>query len=61
MIERMLEAISILSDEEKEIIEMFYFEGITESDIAKIKGVTKQAVSKRKKHILKKLLYYFEK
>lgn len=60
MIEKLTEAINTLSEDEKEIIELFYFEELNEFDIAAIKGVSQQAISKRKKHILKKLSNYFK-
>ena len=60
MIEKLPEAISVLSDEEKEIIRQLYFNHISERDLGKILGVPRTTISYRKDRALKKLKKFFE-
>ncbi len=60
MIEKLPEAISILNDEEKEIIRQLYFNHISERDLGKILGVPRTTISYRKDRTLKKLKKFFE-
>ena len=60
MIEKMLEVIALLSDEDKELIKMLYFDGMTERQVSDITGIARTTVNYRRKRILKKLSNYFE-
>ena len=60
MIEKLPEAIEVLSEEEKELIEMLYFEGMTERQITTVTGVPQTTINYRRKRILKKLSDFFE-
>ena len=51
----------MLSVEEREIIQMIFFEELTEREVAKKQGISQVAVHKRKQRILSKLKGYFEK
>ncbi len=48
-------ALSLLSEEEEELIRLLFFEGYTEREVAKKMGIYHNAVHKRKKTILQKL------
>lgn len=58
MIEKLLE---VLSDEDKELVEMLYFDGMTEREITRLTGVARTTINYRRKRILKKLSSFFEK
>lgn len=60
MIEKLPEAISVLTDVEKEIIRQLYFNHISERDLSKILGVPRTTISYRKERALKKLKKFFE-
>lgn len=60
MIEKLPKAISILSDEEKELIEQIYFNHISERELSAIYGISHTAIQNRRKRILLKLKNYFE-
>ena len=60
MIEKLPEAIEVLSEEEKELIEMLYFERMTERQITTVTGVPQTTINYRRKRILKKLSDFFE-
>ena len=60
MIEKLPEAIEVLSEEEKELIEMLYFEGMTERQVTTVTGVPQTTINYRRKRILKKLSDFFE-
>ena len=60
MIEKLPEAISILTNEEKELIQQIYFNHKSERQIAIELGVSNVTVNKRKIKILKKLKDFFE-
>lgn len=47
-----------LTEEESELIYLLYFEGLTEADVAKSKGVSPTTVNTRKTEVLKKLRKY---
>ena len=55
LIETVRKAMSRLNDEEREIIERFYFNDETLSSVARSKKVSYQAIQWRKNNILKKL------
>ena len=55
MIEKLLEAIALLSDEDKELVEMLYFDGMSEREITRLTGVARTTINYRRKRILKKL------
>lgn len=61
MIEKLLRCISLLSNSEQELIKAIFFDGESERDFAKRKGVYHNAVHKRKMRILKKLRNLLEK
>lgn len=61
MIEKMREALNILSETETKIIYGLFFEGKTGKVIAKDLNVSEMAISKRKQTILKKLRKHLEK
>ena len=48
-------ALDSLKAGDKELIESIYFIGMTESEIAEEKGITRQAVNNRRRKIIKKL------
>ena len=52
---RLYQALEELNVEERLLIDALFFSGITESELAARLGVTQQAVSKRKKRLLRKL------
>ena len=49
------EAIQALSDEERQLVEYIYFDGMTEAEVAKILKISQQAVGKRKNKVIDKL------
>lgn len=61
MIEKVHEALSILSETETQIVYGLFFEGKTGKVIAKDLNVSEMAISKRKQTILKKLRKHLEK
>lgn len=58
MLDRLNDCLSLLSAEEKELIQMIFFEELTEREIAKKQGISQVAVHKRKQRILHKLKSY---
>ena len=52
---RLYQALDELNVEERLLIDALFFSGITEGELAARLGVTQQAVSKRKKRLLRKL------
>ncbi len=60
MIEKLPEAIEVLIEEEKELIEMLYFEGMTERQITEVTGVPQTTINYRRKRILKKLSVFLK-
>jgi len=61
MIEKLPEAISILNDEEKELIQQIYFNHISERELAKLWNIPRKTLSYRKDKVLLKLRNFFEK
>lgn len=61
MIEKVREALGILSETETKIVYGSFFEGKTGKSIAKDLNVSEMAISKRKRTILKKLRKHLEK
>ena len=59
MIDRLNKCLAKLSDSDRELIELLYFEGISETDCAEILGVTRQNINKIKHRILCKMQKYF--
>lgn len=60
MLDRLSDCLSLLSDEENELIHMIFFEELTEREIAKKQGISQVAVHKRKQKVLNKLKSYLE-
>lgn len=58
---RLYQALALLSDDERELIERLYFQEQTERETAVQMGIYHNAVHKRKKRILKKLKKILEK
>lgn len=54
-------ALSLLPDDERELIDRLFFQGQTEREAAECMGIYRNAVHKRKNRILKKLKKFFEK
>ena len=59
MIDRLNKCLAKLSDSDRELIELLYFEGISETDCAEILGVTRQNINKIKHRILCEMQKYF--
>ena len=59
MIDRLNKCLAKLSDSDRELIELLYFEGISETDCAEILGVTRQKINKIKHRILCEMQKYF--
>ena len=59
--EQLHKALSLLPDDERELIDRLFFQGQTEREAAECMGIYLNAVHKRKNHILKKLKKFFEK
>lgn len=55
MNERLHHAVDVLPRAERELIHAIYFEGITEREYAKRKGISQMGVNKRRRKILSKL------
>lgn len=53
-------ALSLLSDDEQELIDRLFFQGQTEREAAESMGIYRNAVHKRKNRILKKLKIFLE-
>ncbi|WP_019680631.1 hypothetical protein [Ruminococcus flavefaciens] len=60
MIEKLPEALSVLSDAEKEYIELLYYKEMTERQAAEAIGIAQPPFHRRKNRILKKLSNFFE-
>lgn len=60
MLDKLEASLSLLSTEEKKLIQMIFFEELTEREIARKQGVSQVAVHKKKKKILNKLKGYFK-
>ncbi len=54
-------AISLLSDDERELVDRLFFQGQTEREAAAEMGIYHNAIHKRKNRILKKLKKFLEK
>lgn len=59
--EQLHKALSLLPDDERELIDRLFFQGQTEREAAEHMGIYRNAVHKRKNRILKKLKKFFEK
>jgi len=55
LLESLRAALLALAEEERQLIEYIYFDGLSEKETAKKFRITQQAVSKRKAKIIKKL------
>ena len=55
MVEKLYEAIGTLSKSEKELINAIYFEGLSQTEYAKVIKKSKQSISKKHIRIIKKL------
>lgn len=60
MLDKLEVCLSLLSTEEKELIQKIFFEELTEREIARKQGVSQVAVHKKKQKILNKLKGYFK-
>jgi len=47
--------LSLLADDERDLIEALFFQGLTEAEYASQLGVTQQNINKRKQRVLKKI------
>lgn len=54
-------AMQILTAEQREVIQLFYFQGYKKSEIAEIKGISNAAVGQQINRALKQMKNYFEK
>ena len=59
--EQLHKAISLLSDDERELVDRLFFQGQTEREAAAEMGIYRNAVHKRKNRILEKLKNFLEK
>ena len=59
--EQLHKALSLLPDDERELIDRLFFQGQTEREAAECMGIYRNAIHKRKNRILKKLKKFFEK
>ncbi len=59
--EQLHKAISLLSDDERELVDRLFFQGQTEREAAAEMGIYRNAVHKRKNRILEKLKKFLEK
>ncbi|WP_295158311.1 RNA polymerase sigma factor, partial [uncultured Ruminococcus sp.] len=60
MIEKLSKGMAILNDEEKALIEMLYFDGMSERQITEVTGIARTTLNYRRNRILKKLSDFFE-
>ena len=60
VVDKLHTALLQLPKEERALIYALFFDGKTESEVAKHLGVSRQAIQKRKNRILKKLKKFFE-
>lgn len=58
--EKLLSCINMLSDEEKNLIQLRFFHEMRFKEISELFGITEEAAKKRSQRILKKLLVYYE-
>ncbi len=54
-LQKLREAMKLLKDEERRLIEMYYWDEMTMQEIADVFGISKMAVSKRHQKILDKM------
>ena len=54
-VDKLHQCLDLLSEDERNLINAIYFNGITEREFAKVQGVSQVAVHKRKHRILKKI------
>ncbi|WP_455530648.1 RNA polymerase sigma factor [Ruminococcus sp.] len=60
MIEKLSKGMAILNDEEKALIEMLYFDGMSERQITEVTGIARTTLNYRRNRIMKKLSDFFE-
>ncbi len=60
MMDKLQDCLSLLSQEERELIHDSFYTELTERDIAAKLGISQAAVNKRKKRILEKIKKYLE-
>lgn len=60
MFDKLNDCLSLLSAEEKELIQMIFFEELTEREIAKKQGISQVAVHKKKQRTLNRLKKFLE-
>lgn len=60
MLDKLEDCLSLLSTEEKKLIQMIFFDELTEREIAAKQGISQVAVHKRKQRVLNKLKKFLE-
>lgn len=60
-IEHIHEALTQLTEKERQLVGILFFQGLTERDAAAMLGISQPAVHKQKMRILKKLKIFLEK
>lgn len=60
-VERLYAALELLTEKERSLINAFFFDEMTEREVARVLGISQPAVHKQKNKILKKLKVFLEK
>lgn len=60
-IERLYDALKLLTEKERSLINALFFDDMTEREVARVLGISQPAVHKQKNKILKKLKVFLEK
>ena len=60
IIEKIFETNVLLSDEDKELVKMLYFDGMSERQVTGITGIARTTLNYRRNRILKKISNYLE-
>ena len=55
LLEHLREALQTLGEEERQLLEYLYYDGLSEREVATILGISQPAVTKRKHKIIQKL------
>ncbi len=61
LVEHLYNSLEILSDTERELIKMIYFDNKTERECAKFYGISQKNINKKKNRILCKIYNFLEK
>ena len=59
MVEKLQQTLKMLSEEENTIIQALFYEGLSETELAKRLGIARTTLQSRKYKILEKLKEYF--